>query len=291
MAIFYNYTITVNGDKAKMDKNIYLYRKNKNIDYYFTIKNACFKFEDEINYVVGYNAQFARFRIVKPDGTNFFTKKSKVIDGKVKFCVTEDLIDEPIEVGTYIFQIDLYDNDDGFVTIPPVYNQFHVLEPLFEEDEVAKTDIGKIDVNYLSETLEEVTIFDENGKYIKTIWKTKDIISTERMNKIEEGIEGLSEKIINKDGIVIVDTEEAPTNEDYYWLDNSAPNDLNNNSTYEGIINELFSTINSLKNRIVDLEKKVEILSVGGIVTGGDCLQLEDGQMFQLEDGEFLELE
>ena len=38
MAIFYNYTITVDGNKATMDKNIYLYRKNKNVDYYFEIK-------------------------------------------------------------------------------------------------------------------------------------------------------------------------------------------------------------------------------------------------------------
>ena len=27
MAIFYDYTITVDGDKAKLDKNIYIYTK------------------------------------------------------------------------------------------------------------------------------------------------------------------------------------------------------------------------------------------------------------------------
>lgn len=37
MAIFYDYTITVDGDKAKLDKNIYLYKNNKNITYYFKI--------------------------------------------------------------------------------------------------------------------------------------------------------------------------------------------------------------------------------------------------------------
>ncbi len=197
MAIFYNYTITVNGNKASMDKNIYLYRKNKNVDYYFEIKNACFKFENEINYIISYNAEYARFRVIKPDGTKFFTEKRKVEDGYAKFSVTEDLIDERAEVGTYVFQIDLYDEDDGFITIPPIYNQFHVLEPLFDEDdsEIGQVDITGVDISYVGDVAEEVTIFDENGIYVKTFWKTADIISSVRMNKIEEGIHSLSEKI------------------------------------------------------------------------------------------------
>ena len=197
MAIFYNYTITVNGDKASMDKNIYLYRKNKNVDYYFEIKNACFKFEDEINYIISYNAKYARFRVIKPDGTKFFTEKREVEGGYAKFSVTEDLIDERVEVGTYVFQIDLYDGNNGFITIPPIYNQFHVLEPLFDEDEsgAGQVDISSVDIAYIGDTLEQVTIFDENGVYVKTFWKPKEIISSVRMNKIEEGIRSLSQKV------------------------------------------------------------------------------------------------
>lgn len=197
MAIFYNYTITVNGNKASMDKNIYLYRKNKNVDYYFEIKNACFKFEDEINYIISYNAKYARFRVIKPDGTKFFTEKREVENGYAKFSVTEDLIDERAEVGTYVFQIDLYDGNNGFITIPPIYNQFHVLEPLFDEDEsgAGQVDISSVDVAYIGDTLEKVTIFDENGVYVKTFWKPKEIISSVRMNKIEEGIYSLSQKV------------------------------------------------------------------------------------------------
>lgn len=197
MAIFYNYTITVNGNKASMDKNIYLYRKNKNVDYYFEIKNTCFKFEDEINYIISYNAKYARFRVIKPDGTKFFTEKREVENGYAKFSVTEDLIDERAEVGTYVFQIDLYDGSNGFITIPPIYNQFHVLEPLFDEDEsgAGQVDISSVDVAYIGDTLEKVTIFDENGVYVKTFWKPKEIISSVRMNKIEEGIYSLSQKV------------------------------------------------------------------------------------------------
>lgn len=143
-----------------MDKNIYLYRKNKNIDYYFEIKNIDFNFEDEINYVISYDAVFARFKILKPNGAKFITPKRRVENGYAKFSITEDFIDEATEVGTYTFQIDLFDDNNGFITIPPIYNQFHVLEPLFEDeikDNTNQVKISSIDTSYIKNfsTLDE----------------------------------------------------------------------------------------------------------------------------------------
>lgn len=143
-----------------MDKNIYLYRKNKNIDYYFEIKNIDFNFEDEINYVISYDAVFARFRILKPNGAKFITPKRRVENGYAKFSITEDFIDEATEVGTYTFQIDLFDDNNGFITIPPIYNQFHVLEPLFDDeikDNTNQVKISSIDTSYIKNfsTLDE----------------------------------------------------------------------------------------------------------------------------------------
>lgn len=143
-----------------MDKNIYLYRKNKNIDYYFEIKNIDFNFEDEINYVISYDAVFARFKILKPNGAKFITPKRRVENGYAKFSITEDFIDEATEVGTYTFQIDLFDDNNGFITIPPIYNQFHVLEPLFDDeikDNTNQVKTSSIDTSYIKNfsTLDE----------------------------------------------------------------------------------------------------------------------------------------
>ena len=38
--IKYDYTVTVTGNTAKLDKDIYLFRGNKNVHYYFAIKNS-----------------------------------------------------------------------------------------------------------------------------------------------------------------------------------------------------------------------------------------------------------
>lgn len=289
MAIFYNYTITVNGNKASMDKNIYLYRKNKNVDYYFEIKNACFKFENEINYIISYNAEYARFKVMKPDGSKFVTKKRKVKNGYAKFSVTEDLIDERAEVGTYVFQIDLYDEDDGFITIPPIYNQFHVLEPLFDDSDsdIGQIDISGIDISYIGDTAEEVTIFDKNNVYIKTFWKTRDIISSVRMNKIEEALNTLSSRKSDIEDFFI-ESNTPPEDKDVYWVDTGTIDTLKEQSAHEGIIKELLETVRNLQKRILVLEEKVG----SGIIspTTGDYLQLADGTNLQLADGTFLEL-
>lgn len=225
-----------------MDKNIYLYKKNKNIDYYFEIKNLSFNFEDEIDYVVGYEAVFARFRILKPDGTNFITPKKRVDNQFVKFSITEDFIDEATEVGTYVFQIDLYDNNNGFITIPPVYNQFHVLEPLFddnEEDNTGRVDVSSVDISYIGDSTEQVTIFKDDGTYVKTIWETGDMISSARMNKIEEGIYHLDNKITEESEALSLEIDTKISN-------------LNNDVNIE---------INKIKEQIADITFKPIVIN------------------------------
>lgn len=197
MAIFYDYIVTVKKNVSTLNNNIYLYRKNKNIDFYFIIQDAAFRFterQDE-NIVETANASYASIKILDPSGKKIMTNKAEVVDGKVHFKVTESLIDEITEVGVYVFQIDLYDDENGRVTIPPVTNALHVLEPLFDDDEVdveeGSNEIGiaKINVAYTSEGTEIVDAFDSEGNYIKTIWVDGDIITSQRMNKIEYALE------------------------------------------------------------------------------------------------------
>lgn len=134
MAIFYDYTITVDGNKATLNKDIYLYKDNRNIIYYFSIKNAPFKFVDLTDMIESAEATYANIKILKPNGVKKKFSKIPIENGKVKLKIDSEFIDEISEIGNYTFQIDLFDNEDGFITIPPVYNQFHVLEPLFDDE-------------------------------------------------------------------------------------------------------------------------------------------------------------
>lgn len=140
MAIFYDYTITVDGDKAKLDKNIYLYKNNKNIIYYFKIQNAPFKFINAVDMVESLNASTADIKILKPNGVKKRIKNIPIENGKVKLEIDDSFMDEISEIGKYTFQIDLYDNatNKGRVTIPPVIEQFCVLAPIFEDNEATE---------------------------------------------------------------------------------------------------------------------------------------------------------
>lgn len=142
--IYYEYTITVSGGTSKLNKDIYLYKNNRNIDYYFDIKEAQFNFsEQSIGDITQYvGATEGQLKLMKSDGTGkkLMTGKIPVStastrQGMVHFRILEELIDEDVEIGDYDFQIDLFDDEDGRITIPPVLGQLHILDPIFDDGE------------------------------------------------------------------------------------------------------------------------------------------------------------
>lgn len=139
--IYYEYTITVSGGTSKLNKDIYLYKNNRNIDYYFDIKEAQFNFsEQSIGDIPQYvGATEGQLKLMKADGTiKLMTEKIPVSkastrQGMVHFRILDELINEDVELGDYDFQIDLFDDEGGRITIPPVLGQLHVLDPIFDD--------------------------------------------------------------------------------------------------------------------------------------------------------------
>ena len=126
--INYDYTVTVTGNTAKLDKDIYLFRGNKNVHYYFDVKNASFNFKGSTDLIEKTNAINAAVTVIKPNGEEVANAIAEVENGKIHLKVTEDLIDEEVEVGDFDLVFDLFDDTDGAVTIPKVQGQLQVLE-------------------------------------------------------------------------------------------------------------------------------------------------------------------
>lgn len=123
-------TITIDGRNASLNEQIYLYQGDKNIDILFTIVDAKFKFNEwSGNILVESTARYATVKVLKPNGNTFTSNKLSITDNKVVLTITQDFIDEITEIGTHIIQIQLWDSDNGRVTIPPV--NFEVLTPIF----------------------------------------------------------------------------------------------------------------------------------------------------------------
>jgi hypothetical protein len=123
-------TMTIEGSTASLSESIYLYRGDRNVDILFTITDAKFKFNEYSgNILVESTAKYATVNVLKPNGTTFSSERLAIIDNKVVLTIDQQFIDEITEVGTHLVQIQLWDTDNGRVTLPPI--NFEVLEPIF----------------------------------------------------------------------------------------------------------------------------------------------------------------
>ena len=192
--IKYNYEVSVNENRAKLNKDIFLFRGNRNIHYYFSIKGARFAFEKEGDLIENANAIYAAVTVIKPNGVEVANAIAPVENGLIHLKVTEDLIDEEVEIGDFDLVFDLFDDSDGAVTIPKIKGQFHV------QERPCTTSIGTLsgNVNVVNQAVvdlaiatqenEQLIVVDDDGKYVKTTWAKGNKISIERLNKMEEGI-------------------------------------------------------------------------------------------------------
>lgn len=237
--IKYDYEITVNGNQAKLNKDIYLFRGNKNVHYYFAVKNASFNFKGSTDLIEKTNAINAAVTVIKPNNVEVASAIAKVENGKIHLKVTEDLIDEEVEVGDFDLVFDLFDDTDGAVTIPKVIGQFHVLErpcttPISEL--VATNTTNEVDqalTDYAIVTYAEpVASTNEDGTFAKKTWVAKEKITTAELNRMEEGISDVSSQC--KDIAKEVGTETLKTTA----------------QDVKGAINEVFQNVSNGKQLI-----------------------------------------
>lgn len=127
-------SIKVNGNVSVQDKNIFIYRGDKNIKIYFTI-DAPFKYSDDID-VENTNAEYAQLVIRTPNGQpTIFSDVQPTEYGIVVLVITAEMINELVEVGDYDYQIRLYDSTQtSRISIPPVIGGLKVLEPIDLEE-------------------------------------------------------------------------------------------------------------------------------------------------------------
>jgi hypothetical protein len=195
MAIVIERTITIKNDKATLDNPIYLYTGDGDITFLFTIKevkkSARFGSINTTNLVTD-NASYGEIRIYKPTDELVFTTRAEIIDDKLQALFTYEHIDQLTEAGIHQLQIHLYDESYGErnrFTIPPV--DLNILFPVGTT--ISRADYAFVDYAVLKVSEEPLDVFNEDGSYIKTEWIKGDIISSGKLNKIEDAIYEISD--------------------------------------------------------------------------------------------------
>ena len=167
--IYIERVITIAKGNASIDEQIVLYKGDKNVEIQFTIKNNPFK---QRNGLMPTNGQLVIDREAGP----IFSEVAQVINNRVLFVVTGDMIDEAGECGYYDFQIRLFNEDKtSRASLPPIEAGILIEEPICEEEGV-----NAATVNYSRTRSGEGEVlepFDEEGNYNKTIWADGDFIT------------------------------------------------------------------------------------------------------------------
>lgn len=192
--------MTIDQNKATLDEDIYLYRLDKNVELRFTIVNNKYKFDksDLNNIIVQTNVAYFQIRLYKNEDIKYTFTIQPIQDGEAILTITDDLIDDPIEVGEYDFQISLLDADkSSMISMPIVAKQLHVCEPLVSDTAV----MGKAVLGLSTAANGEIkNAFDSKGNYIREIHNDGEIISAQLFNKFEEALETNTKAIKNGTG-------------------------------------------------------------------------------------------
>ena len=156
---------------------------------HFSIVNNRYKFDksDLNNIIAQTNAAYFQIRLYRSDEIKYTFAIQPTQDGVAVLTITDDFINDPIELGEYDFQISLLDADKtSMISMPIVKQQLHVCEPLVDNQAI----MGRAVLGLSSLASGEIkNAFDSEGNYIREIHKDGDILSAQLVNKFEEALD------------------------------------------------------------------------------------------------------
>ena len=221
-----NRIVTVGEQESIIDRPIVLYRGDREVEIEFTLVGNEFTFSEEGNVIKSVNASHGQLVLNTPSGEHMFSELAECHEGKVVFVVTKEMIDEFIEMGFYSFQIRLYDSAEmkSRVTIPPVMNGFDIRNPIAAEDETNVVDQGIVDYAriFKDQSNEELPTFTWDGEYVKTEWVHHDVITENKMNKIEDALYSINANIKESDVIMLNTLDQVKKDADKYVKEHMA---------------------------------------------------------------------
>lgn len=194
--IYIERTIIIKKNEAKIEEPIILYQGDRNIEIQFAIENNPFKYKS------GMDVTYGQLVIRRPNAMPIFSEPAKLSSSKVLFTITGDMIDELEELGDYDFQIRLINSDEtARGTLPPVAAGITIKEPLCEEAAANVANANNIKNGTIIQG-DPIDLFDEEGHYIKTEWKSGDLITDVRLNRVEDAIYAMTELVGDIDSIL-----------------------------------------------------------------------------------------
>ena len=182
MSISKTLIVNINKDKAKAKDKMFIYKNDVGVDLYIELANLGYSFDNVEN-----DFKFANALFKTPNGTLNQLETLTIVNKRIKFSFTQSVVNLMQEIGSYELQFQLFDLDGNRLTIPSYF--FEVKEPL--GNSAITHDLGIVgyaitDLSYVGG--EEEALFAIEDGYIKTTWVTGDIITSAKLNNLENGV-------------------------------------------------------------------------------------------------------
>lgn len=242
-----NFDLVLRGNDARLREKIYVYRGDYGIDLKFNILDSLDYYLSERNDLEGTSVTIL---FTNPSGNSMYTTESTIQEGFVTFRITQDMTDDFEEVGEYTLQIRLI-GPDYRVTIPAF--KFNV-SPIISDTNgsiigTARVGYARVAASGTSQA-SNLTLFsvDSNG-YIMTNWQNGDVITRDKMNKIESGIHDNSQMIND------ISNSVDDMGRDVRQLKNKIGQEIEQN--LQNVQNVIDTEVSSMQRSIRSLQKKV----------------------------------
>ena len=191
MALKREYTLTINKESSVLNKNLTISTNDKGMDIVFRLIDCPY-----ISLSLKKNL-YARVILLDPLGKQIDSDVTSIIENRVIFRLTKNLFAKITEAGIYKLYIAIMDDKNNVNLLPPIKCTIEE-----SEVEVRGLSVGLINQNSIDNSLttdygNEIALFNADGTYNRTVWISGDMITTARMNKLEDGVSNARDSILN----------------------------------------------------------------------------------------------
>lgn len=126
-----------NNYKATIDRPLILYKGDRNIEVQFEIVESIFRQykQEGSNTIDNLGASYGQLVIQRPNFEYALSEISETKEGRIVFVIPPEMTDENIDLGSYTFQIRLYDEtQNSRVTLPPVVDGIVIYDSIVSEE-------------------------------------------------------------------------------------------------------------------------------------------------------------
>ncbi len=197
MAIERHLVLTVDNDKASLNEKVTIYRQDGDLCLCIKVESYKWQFNSKLRYSLIEETEgfkYASATVLKPDTIGFPVEKSQIVGDEVHIEFTKEMINDFIEVGQWYIQLHLWNETEDRVTIPPF--EVTVKDTIANVWGNPQADYSKADEAVLKET-QELELFGDTVPYEPTQWEKGMVISSSKLNKMEQGIGKINEQVVS----------------------------------------------------------------------------------------------